>query len=70
MPAILHKVDQMQKQIGNAWMPKLVYQKAQLLAIDLQIKIDPRNEEIFDKFSDFVKKLADTPWEKPNFKFA
>ena len=51
-------------------MPKLVLQKAQLFSIELQIKIDPRNPNILDKFSEYVKIKKNEKWEKPNFKFA
>ena len=60
----------MTKQVGCAWMPKLVLQKAQLLSIELQIKIDPRNPSILDKFNEYVKAKRNDRWEKPNFKFA
>ena len=36
----------------------------------MQIKIDPRNPNILDKFSEFVKGIAKESWEKPNFMFA
>jgi hypothetical protein len=51
-------------------MPKKVYQKAQLFELELLIKIEPRNDKIFDKFSTFVKSLGELKWEKPNFLFA
>jgi hypothetical protein len=51
-------------------MPKRVYQKAQLFELELLIKIEPRNEKIFENFSNFVKALGDLKWEKPNFLFA
>ena len=51
-------------------MPKIVLQKAQLLSIELQIKIDPRNPSILEKFNDYVKAKRNDKWEKPNFKFA
>ena len=51
-------------------MPKLVLQKAQLLSIELQIKIDPRNPSILEKFNEYVKAKRNDRWEKPNFKFA
>jgi hypothetical protein len=51
-------------------MPKLVYQKAQLFELELLIKIEPRNEKIFDNFAAFVKQLGELKWEKPNFLFA
>ena len=51
-------------------MPKLVLQKAQLLSIELQIKIDPRNPSILDKFNEYIKAKKNDRWEKPNFKFA
>lgn len=72
LETIKAKVDQMQKQIGVQWMPKMVYQKAQLLELELLIKIDPRNEKIFENFTDFVKKIEQQKldWEKPNFLFA
>ena len=60
----------MTKQVGCAWMPKLVLQKAQLLSIELQIKIDPRNPSILEKFNEYVKAKRNDKWEKPNFKFA
>jgi len=65
------KVEQMAKQINTySWMPKMVDKKAQLLQIELQIKINPRNPTIKDNFQDFVKKIKTDKWEKPNFKFA
>ena len=70
---IREKQDQMQKWLGAAWMPRLVWQKAQLLELELLIKLDPRNAQIFDKFTNFVKsidELKDTKWEKPYFLFA
>jgi len=70
LQTIEQKVDQMAKQVGCAWMPKLVLQKAQFFSFELQIKIDPRNPAIFEKFSEFVKKISQEKWEKPNFKFA
>ena len=51
-------------------MPKLIYQKAKLLELELLIKIDQRNPDIFNKFSEFVKNIDKDPWEKPNFLFA
>ena len=60
----------MTKQVGCAWMPKIVVQKAQLLSIELQIKIDPRNPSILEKFNEYVKAKRNDKWEKPNFKFA
>ena len=70
LPTIEQKAESMTKQIGCAWMPKLVLQKAQLFSIELQIKIDPRNPNILDKFSEYVKIKKNEKWEKPNFKFA
>ena len=67
---IKDKCDHMQKQIGAVWMPKLVYQKAQLLELELLIKIEPRNEKIFESFANFVKSQNEEKWEKPNFLFA
>ena len=60
----------MQKSIGAEFMPKLIYQKAKLLELELLIKIDQRNPDIFNKFSEFVKNIDKDPWEKPNFLFA
>ena len=51
-------------------MPKLVLQKAQILSIELQIKIDPRNPSILEKFNEYVKAKRNDRWEKPNFRFA
>ena len=70
LPEIERKVDTMTKQVGSAWMPKLVLQKAQLFSIELQIKIDPRNPAILNKFNEYVKAKRNDRWEKPNFKFA
>ena len=36
--------------MNYAWVPKLVLQKAKLFSIELQIKIDPHNPDILDKF--------------------
>ena len=41
-----------------------------MLSIELQIKIDPRNPSILEKFSEYVKMKKNEKWEKPNFKFA
>ena len=51
-------------------MPRLIHAKAQLLSIELQIKIDPRNPSILENFSQFVKVIQAEKWEKPHFKFA
>ena len=51
-------------------MPRLCYQKAQLLAIELQIKLSPRNPAIRESFYQFVQSIKDDKWEKPNFRFA
>ena len=70
MDVIKEKCDTMYKNSRFSWMPQLVFEKAYLLSITLSIKMDPRNPNIMDKFSDFVKKLRDKKWEKPYFKFA
>lgn len=70
LPEIERKVDNMTKQAGCSWQPKLVLQKAQILSIELQIKIDPRNPSILEKFNEYVKAKRNDRWEKPNFKFA
>jgi hypothetical protein len=38
-------------------MPKLIYQKAKLLELELLIKIDQRNPDIYNQFSEFVKNI-------------
>jgi hypothetical protein len=53
-----------------AWMPKLVSQKVQLMMILLRIKINTRDPNIIGQFQEFVKKIKQEKWEKPNFKFA
>ena len=53
-------------------MPKLVYQKAQLMSIELQIKIDPKDDKLFKIYFAFVKQIEEcnVHWEKPFFKLA
>ena len=46
LPTIKEKCDKMYKDTKVAWLPQRIYEKAQLLAIELQIKIDARNPVI------------------------
>ena len=44
-----------------------------MLELQLLIRLDPRNAQIFDKFTNFVKsidEIKETKWEKPYFLFA
>lgn len=52
------------------WMPSLVYERANLFSLELQIKLDPKNPNIIKKFDDFIKELGKSAWEKPFFKYA
>jgi len=38
--------------------------------LELLIKINPRNDKIFENFTTFVKSIEEFKWEKPNFLFA
>lgn len=64
------KCEKMQKDYPVLWVPQKVFEKAVLLSIELQIKIDPRNSLIQNQFAKYVKDLAKDKWEKPYFKFA
>ena len=59
----------MQKDTKVIWLPQKIHEKAILLSIELQIKIDQRNPQILPQFSKFVKELGKNKWEKPFFKF-
>ena len=68
---IKEKCDNMYKATRFHWMPKKVYEKAVLLSIELQIKIDPFNPNILKRFDDFLKQCNNkNNWEKPVFRFA
>lgn len=60
----------MYKSTKFSWMPSKIYEKAVLLSIDLQIKIDPHNPNILKRYDDFLKATNKSCWEKPLFKFA
>lgn len=66
---IKEKCDKMQKDTKVIWLPQKIHEKAILLSIELQIKIDQRNPQILPQFSKFVKELGKNKWEKPFFKF-
>jgi hypothetical protein len=59
------KTDEMYKATRFHWMPQRVYERAVLLSIELQIKLDPRNPSIIKKFEEFVKPMSKAQWEKP-----
>lgn len=71
MDNIKKKCDEMFKENPYYWMPQKVYEKSFLFNIQLQIKYDPRNQEVLQKFENFIKTLTvKTAWEKPYFKYA
>ena len=67
---IKEKCDNMYKATRINWMPSKVYEKAVLLSIELQIKIDPQNPQILKRFDEFLKQMNKNQWEKPVFRYA
>jgi hypothetical protein len=55
---IKEKCDNMFKATRINWMPSRVHEKAVLLSIELQIKIDPHNPLIIKRFDDFLKQMS------------
>lgn len=57
---IKEKCDSMYKATRISWMPSKVHEKAVLLSIELQIKIDPMNPQIIKRFDEFLKQTNKT----------
>ena len=52
---IKEKCDNMYKATRINWMPTRIHEKAVLLSIELQIRIDPNNPQILKRFDEFLK---------------
>mmetsp|Transcript_25760 Transcript_25760/g.25040 ORF Transcript_25760/g.25040 Transcript_25760/m.25040 type:complete len:682 (+) Transcript_25760:1053-3098(+) len=63
------KQDAQVKISSSPWMPQRVFERATLLSLELQIKLDPKNPNITKRFDEFIKELGKLQWEKPLFKF-
>lgn len=64
------KCDEMFKASAISWMPQRVYERAVLLSLELQIKYDPKNPNIVNRFDNYIKEISKNQWEKPLFKYA
>ena len=58
MEEVKNKCDRMYKETRVVWLRERMFEKCQLLLIELQIKIDSRNPAILNQFKDFVKNLG------------
>jgi hypothetical protein len=67
---IKEKCDQMYKATRIHYMPARVHDKAVLLSIELQIRIDPQNPQILKRFDEYLKAMSKNQWEKPLFRYA
>lgn len=67
---IKEKCDNMYKATRINWMPTRIHEKAVLLSIELQIRIDPNNPQILKRFDEFLKQMNKNQWEKPVFRYA
>ena len=82
MTEVKSKSDRMYKEQRVLWLKERMFERCQLLLIELQIKIDHRSPTIQAQFKDFVKSLSSETervglvensrrrWEKPFFRYA